>query len=125
MSRQHGYVATYQHGCRCEQCREASAEYRGVARRRDSATGVEWPEAWWTAEAACTGQTDLFFAPYGERPEARRAREAEAFALCASCPVAVDCREYAFRIREEHGIWGGLTEGYRRQILRQRAKRTA
>ena len=32
----------------------------------------------WTADAACAGQTELFFAPAGERPETRLLREARA-----------------------------------------------
>src|SRR5205807_3805590 len=37
----------------------------------------------WTNEAACQGQTRLFFAPAGERPEARAVREAQARGVCA------------------------------------------
>ena len=32
----------------------------------------------WTNEAACNGQTSLFFAPAGERPETRVLREGRA-----------------------------------------------
>ncbi|MGH9031005.1 MAG: WhiB family transcriptional regulator, partial [Acidimicrobiia bacterium] len=41
----------------------------------------------WTADAACSGQTDHFFAPAGERPEARVVRETQARAICAGCAV--------------------------------------
>ncbi|MGH2591364.1 MAG: WhiB family transcriptional regulator, partial [Actinomycetota bacterium] len=36
------------------------------------------------------------------------------------CLVRDVCLEYALRIRESHGIWGGLNEFERRQLLRQR-----
>ena len=63
----------------------------------------------WTADAACTGQTDLFFAPAGERPEARVTRESRARAICASCPVLLECRDWA-RENREYGFWGGESE---------------
>ena len=31
-----------------------------------------------------------------------------------------ECREYALKIREQHGIWGGLNELERREILTTR-----
>jgi predicted Fe-S protein YdhL (DUF1289 family) len=39
-----------------------------------------------------------------------------------ACPVRAACALYALQEREEFGIWGGLTEGQRRSILR-RARR--
>ena len=49
------------------------------------------------------------------------AREAVAKAICRSCPVLEECREYSLEVREGHGIWGGLNEMERRAMLRQRA----
>jgi WhiB family transcriptional regulator, redox-sensing transcriptional regulator len=63
----------------------------------------------WTADAACIGHTDLFFAPSGERPEARVAREGTARAICAGCPVLLECRDWA-REHREYGFWGGESE---------------
>ena len=63
----------------------------------------------WTADAACGGQTDLFFAPAGERPETRVLREARARAICRSCPVMTPCRDWA-RDSREYGFWGGESE---------------
>jgi len=31
--------------------------------------------------------------------------------------VRDDCLEFALRVREPHGIWGGLTEAERRMLL--------
>lgn len=73
----------------------------------------------WQASAACRGQSAaIFFAPaHFERKEARAARERQAKAVCAACPVRVECLQYALRIREPHGIWGGLSEMERRSLL--------
>jgi WhiB family redox-sensing transcriptional regulator len=77
----------------------------------------------WQYRAACKGpQSELFFAPnHLERKEDRLEREAAAKAICRSCPVLVECREYALMVREPHGIWGGLNEYERRQLLARRA----
>jgi WhiB family transcriptional regulator, redox-sensing transcriptional regulator len=63
----------------------------------------------WTSDAACSGQTDHFFAPAGERPEARVVREGQARAICGSCVVLQECRNWA-RENREYGFWGGESE---------------
>ncbi len=60
-------------------------------------------------DAPCRGQTEVFFAPGGERPEARMARETIARAFCAACPVELACRTWA-REHREYGFWGGESE---------------
>ncbi|MFN0025901.1 MAG: WhiB family transcriptional regulator [Acidimicrobiales bacterium] len=64
------------------------------------------------SERCCGGQTALFFPPASERPQARLRREADAKAICAACPVQLECRTYA-RIHREHGVWGGENEDER------------
>jgi WhiB family redox-sensing transcriptional regulator len=63
----------------------------------------------WTVDASCSGQTKLFFAPPGERPEARAVREAQARAVCRTCEVMSECRQWA-RQNREYGFWGGESE---------------
>ena len=63
----------------------------------------------WHAIASCNGQTDLFFAAPGERPEARARREAKARQLCLVCPVLGPCQDWA-RENREYGFWGGESE---------------
>ena len=63
----------------------------------------------WTTEAACQGQTRLFFAPAGERPEARVVRESQARAVCHACPALQECRDWA-RQHREYGFWGAESE---------------
>jgi WhiB family redox-sensing transcriptional regulator len=63
----------------------------------------------WTDRSACSGQTSLFFAPPGERPEARTVREMKAREICRICPVLEECRRWA-RENREYGFWGGESE---------------
>lgn len=76
--------------------------------------GVEWQ-----MRAACRGpQSAVFFPPtVAEAKEERSERERRAKAICAQCTVITECLEYALRIREPHGIWGGLNEQERRRLL--------
>jgi WhiB family redox-sensing transcriptional regulator len=64
----------------------------------------------------------MFFPPsHSERKDERLARERAAKAICKLCPVRRDCLDYAIRIREPHGIWGGLNELERKQVIERRA----
>jgi WhiB family transcriptional regulator, redox-sensing transcriptional regulator len=63
----------------------------------------------WMENAACRGQTHLFFPPHAERPQARERREAKAARICATCDVLAECRRYA-RVNREYGFWGGESE---------------
>ena len=73
----------------------------------------------WQARAACRGpHASSFFPPSRvERKEEKAHREAKAKAICAECRVRTDCLDYAMRIREPHGIWGGLNEVERKHVL--------
>ncbi len=76
----------------------------------------------WQAKAACRGpQAAVFFPPTTfERKDEKEGRETRAKAICATCSVRQSCLEYALRIREPHGIWGGLNEVERKQVLARR-----
>ena len=85
-------------------------------------------DAWeWQYQGACRDlDTELFFHPEGERGSTRRRRAANAKAICATCPVIEQCREYALRAQEPYGIWGGMTEEERREeIQRRRIRRVS
>jgi WhiB family redox-sensing transcriptional regulator len=77
----------------------------------------------WQVKAACRGpQSSVFFPPsHFERKDEKESREARAKAICGSCPVRRPCLDYALRIREPHGIWGGLSEVERKQVLARQA----
>jgi WhiB family redox-sensing transcriptional regulator len=85
--------------------------------------GVEAVDRSWQLKGLCRGNHSyLFFPPSSvERKEERERREAKAKAICSACPVKIDCLEFALEIREPYGIWGGLTETERRQMLVRRA----
>lgn len=77
----------------------------------------------WQDSAACRDRdTEMFFHPDGERGPRRAARERAAKAICATCPVQRQCADYALRIREPYGIWGGLSEADRAEILAGRRR---
>lgn len=73
----------------------------------------------WQTRAACRGpQAEVFFPPpQFERKDEKLERETRAKAICGDCPVRKPCLDYAIAIREPHGIWGGLNENERRQLL--------
>lgn len=67
----------------------------------------------WQDHAACHNRGNThFYLSIGQ--SARRA-----LALCANCPVRVDCLEYG--LHDQHGIWGGLTPN-ERQTERERRR---
>jgi WhiB family redox-sensing transcriptional regulator len=90
-----------------------------VALRRDD-NAMTWLES-----ASCRGpQAVAFYPPSSfERKEVRVARERTAKAICAECTVRIDCLDHALRTREPHGIWGGLNELERRDLLARREQR--
>ncbi|KAF4406408.1 MULTISPECIES: WhiB family transcriptional regulator [Streptomyces] len=72
----------------------------------------------WRQRAACRdADPDLFF-PIGTTGPALRQEEA-AKAVCADCPVARQCLEWAMEVGQESGVWGGRTESERRQLRRR------
>ena len=77
----------------------------------------------WQMRGLCRGNHSyLFFPPSQvERKEERERREHKAKAICGVCPVQEDCLNFAVEIKEPYGIWGGLTETERRQVISKRA----
>jgi WhiB family transcriptional regulator, redox-sensing transcriptional regulator len=72
----------------------------------------------WRSAAACRfADPDLFF-PMSSSGKSLE-QIAQAKAICAHCPVQRSCRAFALRTREQHGIWGGMTEHERYQLMRQ------
>lgn len=67
---------------------------------------------WWES-AACRGKGTRYFFP--ETPDDL----ARARAICDKCPVWAECLEYAGSNPSLKGVWGGLTEGERRELRRR------
>jgi WhiB family redox-sensing transcriptional regulator len=68
------------------------------------------------ADAACEGVDTTVFFPVSDT------FAGEAKAICATCPVAEACLEYAISTRQGDGVWGGLTAVERHRLLRRRQK---
>ncbi|MGI8664402.1 MAG: WhiB family transcriptional regulator [Acidimicrobiales bacterium] len=73
----------------------------------------------WQLKAACRGpQAAVFFPPsHFERKDEKLEREHRAKAICGTCPARKPCLDFAIEIREPHGIWGGLNETERKQVM--------
>jgi len=82
--------------------------------RPPGAQGWRWE---WQLAAACRGSDELFFHPHGEREPARSERERAAQALCRRCPVRRECADHALEMGEPYGVWGGVTEAEREEVL--------
>ena len=78
----------------------------------------------WELEARCrSGDGGVFFGPHGfESKRDRAAREEAAKAICAACPVLLECREHALRHGELYGVWGGMGEAERRALLERQGR---
>ena len=73
----------------------------------------------WQLLAACRGlDTEQFFHPENERGPARAEREARAKQICGGCLVLDRCRAHALAVHEPYGVWGGLSESERDEIVR-------
>src|SRR5271163_2575189 len=91
--------------------------------RRQSAV-LPRPNWGWQDAAACRGEDLLlFFGPDGERQPEREIRERKAKAVCAACPVRLECLNYAVSRPEKYGTWGGLNEDERSAERRRRMRR--
>lgn len=77
----------------------------------------------WMEDAVCRGEDpELWFpqreAGYTDSWSAKR--QAQAKAICQTCPVMDDCLDMALRQQIGHGVWGGKTPEERHQVLRDR-----
>lgn len=71
----------------------------------------------WRQLALCVGHPARG-AWFSEQPEQIR----RAMAVCAECPVRIECLGFAIANREDEGIWGGLAPAERRRIRRTLAR---
>jgi WhiB family transcriptional regulator, redox-sensing transcriptional regulator len=81
------------------------------------ALGWEHEPTPWARHAACAGShPDLWFPDRGQNI-------GPAKAVCAVCPVRLECLDYALRWDIRFGVWGGLSEQERRRISPTRRSR--
>lgn len=75
----------------------------------------------WMASAACrTVDPAVFFLEGEEDGGHPTGTYAAARAICAICPVVVECLDYAMRTNQNYGVWGGLPPRDRRILRRSR-----
>ena len=115
--------------CRCAACLDKHNAYNRerYAIRRAEIRALELPliPGEWTERAACRDHPiELWFPPRGDDQFDRtvQAAQAEAIAICRTCPVIAECREHGIR-HEDYGVWGGLTAPQRASIRKQRRNR--
>ena len=66
----------------------------------------------WRKYAACRGEPPsvFFFEDTSPNHQARR--------MCVTCPIRLDCLEYATEYEKDWGIWGGVTARVRLTLRR-------
>lgn len=70
----------------------------------------------WRHRALCRNEDPELFTAEGETG----AHVEQARHVCARCPVADACLEWATTRREKAGVWAGLTPGERERLIRTR-----
>lgn len=80
-----------------------------------------WNHADWRVEAECRSLDTAIFFPDPDGP-AYAEGVSDAKSICAVCPVAGQCLEFAIRTRQDDGVWGGATPEERRSIRRRRRR---
>ena len=81
----------------------------------DAAMGNRRELADWRLRAACrNADPDLFFPEGAAGPTLQAVDQARR--LCGACPVQARCLDWALDHHVAFGIWGGLTEGERRDL---------
>lgn len=81
---------------------------------------VDNPPDGWQQQAACTGQTDLFY-PAGQTGS-NHIQSLKARGICHTCPAIYPCLADALRSfhhNTDHGIWGGTVTEERRHLRRR------
>jgi hypothetical protein len=68
----------------------------------------------WREEALCRDLPEVDFFPTPEDTAAIKLAQE----VCAACPVARECLEYAIETRQIEGIWGGHTPKERIKVRR-------
>ena len=88
----------------------------GVLLRMSRKATEPAPEIDFFEDAACQGADTTVFFPVSDT------FAGEAKAICATCPVAEQCLEYAVATHQPDGVWGGLTALERHRLVRRRQR---
>jgi WhiB family redox-sensing transcriptional regulator len=81
----------------------------------------------WRKLAACLDEDPELFYPeqqeplfYPEKQESYASQARRAKAICARCPVRLECLQVALAAKDQNGIWGGMTPAERRDLTYHR-----
>jgi WhiB family transcriptional regulator, redox-sensing transcriptional regulator len=78
----------------------------------------------WLDQAACRDHDPELFFPVSEvGPSDEQTDRAKA--VCRTCPVVLDCLKWAIESAIPDGVWGGLAEAQRRDLIHQKSSRDA
>lgn len=80
------------------------------------------PEGDWRADSRCADEPPDDFFPIGHGPAAMRQAE-RAKRVCADCPVRRQCLSWALASDIREGVFGGLDEDERRDLVARRRHR--
>ena len=83
----------------------------------DTPRATDWRDA-----SACQDEDGELFFPVGSSPPAL-AQTRHAKVICSGCPVLQECGTWALETRQASGVWGGMSERERANILRQKQRR--
>lgn len=90
---------------------ESRIEDARLESRRGAAPSIDFFD-----DASCRSADTTLFFPVSD------SLAGEAKAICAGCPVAEACLDYAIATRQSDGVWGGLTAIERHRLIRRRQK---
>lgn len=79
----------------------------GITKRSEDSSMTDLGTGWRAAGSCLSADPDLFF-PIATGSAAMKQIEM-ARRICAGCPVRQQCLDWAMRMPETHGVWGGTT----------------
>lgn len=83
---------------------------------------TQYATDWREAGACLSADPDLFFPLTSRGPAAGQI--SRALRVCANCAVRQQCLDFALRMNEAEGIWGGTTPEERIRARRASMRRT-
>jgi WhiB family redox-sensing transcriptional regulator len=69
----------------------------------------------WVDSAVCAQTDPNLFYPEGKGFTGAKAKE-----VCRTCPVRIQCLDWALEHDERYGVWGGMTADQRAQLKKGR-----
>lgn len=85
------------------------------------------PDDWaWQQQGLCREVTsDIFFYEEKVRGDEKRSHISQAKTVCNACPVKQECLDFSIKTNQSHGMWGGLTQEERKELVNGRQNTAA